>query len=371
MNYQRKYFIYLVAIVFITANFFVETLAFEQALPGYQFKFPRDHAAHENYKTEWWYYTGHLQTADKKHYGFELTFFRVGQNQSTNYLEKPKSAWRAKNIYMAHFAISDENNKKFYSYEKLNRDALQIANASAETYHVTNESWLAESLGDSMFIKADAPEFAIDLLLKSVKPPVLHGENGVSQKASCKGCASHYYSLTCLKTEGLLTIAGKSVPVSGIAWMDHEFGSNQLGENQIGWDWYSIQLDNNIEVMLYSLRNKNGTTDPNSSGTIIYADGSSQHITFSQFKTTSSDQWQSPVTKAKYPIGWRIEVPSLDLQLALKPTFNQQELAAKRSTDVSYWEGSCNVGGTFGKENVKGVGYVELTGYAQPFKTDI
>jgi predicted secreted hydrolase len=362
------YFIFLLITLGSSQNNATEARTFEQALPGYHFSFPRDHSSHETYKTEWWYYTGHLVTASKKHYGFELTFFRIGQDQPDS---KQNSAWRAQNIYSTHFAISDENAKQFHFYEKLNREGLNMASASENALYVENEGWLAEQIGEKMYIQADTQHFGIHLLLDPSKPLVVHGLDGVSQKASCKGCASHYYSMTRLKTEGFLIIDGKPITVSGLTWMDHEFGSNQLTEEQVGWDWFSIQLENNTEIMLYIMRNASGTQDLNSSGTIIYPDGKSEHLDLSQFKIEILDRWKSPLNGGNYPMGWRVSIPKLNANLLVKPTFQGQELVTKRSTGVSYWEGSCLITGKLGSRPIKGQSYVEMTGYAERFKKGI
>lgn len=339
---------------------------YQAALPGYQYQFPRDHASHPDYKTEWWYYTGHLKTTKGKRYGYELTFFRVGNDPK---VVQPgnTSPWNTNNLYAAHFALSDENSKAFHYSEKLNRAGLNVAGARTDTYYVWNELWLAEQLGNSMIIRADSLDGKqeIHLLLTSEKPPVIHGKNGVSQKASCEGCASHYYSLTHLKTEGSLLLDGKAYPVTGLSWMDHEFGSNQLAKNQQGWDWFSVQLNDNTELMLYLLRQDNGHIDPNSSGTVVYADGRSRHLTLKDFTVKNAGPtWTSPASKGTYPIGWKIEVPSEQLTLTVTPAFESQELFTAGSTGVSYWEGSSNVTGTKQGHSIQGQAYVEMTGYA-------
>ena len=339
---------------------------YQAALPGYQYQFPRDHASHPDYKTEWWYYTGHLQTTAGKRYGYELTFFRVG-NDPKVVQEKNTSPWNTNNLYAAHFALSDESNKTFHYSEKLNRSGLNVAGARTDTYYVWNELWLAEQLGQPMIIRADSPDGKqeIHLLLTSQKPPVIHGKNGVSQKASCEGCASHYYSMTRLKTEGILLLEGKAYPVTGLSWMDHEFGSNQLAKNQQGWDWFSVQLTDNTELMLYLLRQDNGQIDPNSSGTVVYDDGRSRHLMLKDFTVTNAGPtWTSPASKGTYPIGWRISVPSEQLTLNITPAFENQELFTAGSTNVSYWEGSSHVSGTKQGKSVQGQAYVEMTGYA-------
>lgn len=342
---------------------------YQAASPGYQYQFPRDHASHPNFKTEWWYYTGHLQTTDGKRYGYELTFFRIGNEliQNTGENLRKQGPWTTKNLYAAHFALSDVNNKQFFYSEKLNRTGLNVAGARNDTYYVWNELWLAELLGNQMVIRADSPDGKqeIHLLLSTEKAPVVHGKNGISQKASCPGCASHYYSMTRLKTEGMLILNGVAQPVTGVSWMDHEFGSNQLAENQRGWDWFSIQLNDRTEVMLYLLRQDDGQIDPNSSGTIIDADGKSRHLTLNDFKVeTTGATWTSPASKGKYPMGWHITIPSEDLSLNVTPSFENQELYTPGSTGVSYWEGSSSVAGRKRGQPVSGQAYVEMTGYA-------
>lgn len=340
---------------------------YQKALPGYQYHFPQDHASHPSYKTEWWYYTGHLKTTQGKKYGYELTFFRLGRDEKQI---KPdnKSPWNTNNLYAAHFALSDENNRKFYYHEKLNRAGMNVAGARTDSYYTWNELWLAEGLGNQMILRADSPDGKqeIHLLLTPEKEPVIHGLNGVSQKASCVGCASHYYSMTRLKTEGTLLLDEKASSVTGLTWMDHEFGSNQLAQNQQGWDWFSIQCSDNTELMLYLLRQDNGQIDPNSSGTWVDLNGQSHHLTLKDFTVKPSGQsWTSPASKGKYPMGWEITVPSQRLMLTVTPAFQNQELYTKGSTRVAYWEGSAQVSGARWGKRITGQAYVEMTGYAK------
>lgn len=341
---------------------------FKQALPGYQFSFPQDHASHEDYKTEWWYYTGHLVSKDNKRFGFELTFFRNGIEKAD---DKNKSPWDVKDIYLAHFALTDENNHRFHYFEKLNRAGLNTAGARSDHYYVFNENWSVEQLAEQYALKADTPGFALHLLMSSMKPPAVHGQNGVSQKASCKGCASHYYSMPRLKADGNLYIDKEVLPVSGIVWMDHEFGSNQLTSEQVGWDWYSVQLDNKSELMLYVMRRADGKLDPNSSGSIIYADGSTHHLNLADFQINPHRIWKSPQTGGKYPMDWTIKIPREKLDLTLTSSLDDQELRTGKSTGVTYWEGSATVKGSQNNKNVSGQAYVEMTGYAEKFRKDI
>jgi predicted secreted hydrolase len=345
-----------------------EAREFLQALPGYQFKFPQDHAAHEDFRTEWWYYTGHLETADHKHYGYELTFFRNGMAKAD---EKDHSPWKLNNIYLAHFAVSDINNRQFHYFQKLNRGGRGPAGASSDNYYVYNENWFVEQLGKEMVLRAEAPGLAIHLDLNSAKPEIIHGENGVSQKAACKGCASHYYSLTRLQTNGFIYIDGKPTAVTGTSWMDHEFGSNQLTSEQVGWDWFSLQLSNNTELMLYLMRNSKGGIDPNSSGTVIRPDGSTRHLKLTDFKVTATKKWKSPSSKGVYPMEWQVEIPSEQCKLKITPDFEGQELETDKSTGVTYWEGASTAEGSFQQKPVKGEAYVEMTGYSAKFKNNI
>ncbi|MBA3994133.1 MAG: carotenoid 1,2-hydratase [Cyanobacteria bacterium DS2.3.42] len=341
---------------------------YKKALPGYKFAFPRDHASHEAFKTEWWYYTGHLKSDDGKKYGYELTFFRSGVSPSEKGQPKTKEH---SNVYLAHFAVSDISNKKFYFYEKLTRSGLTLGAASSSVLHLYNDGWRVDEAGDSMMLTADSAKNGIKLLLSSKKPPIIHGKDGVSQKADCVGCASHYYSLTRMDTKGLLFIDGKEKRVAGTSWMDHEFGSNQLTDEQIGWDWYSLQLSDNTELMLYMMRKRDGTIDKNSSGTIIGADGKTEHLSLSQFKVRSKSKWLSPLSKGNYPINWEVEIPEKQIKLQVNADFDSQELVTKRSTDVTYWEGASTITGTKMGKPITGEGYVEMTGYSENFKKKI
>lgn len=340
---------------------------YKQALPGYQYQFPSDHGSHEDFKTEWWYYTGHMQTESNKKFGYELTFFRHGIEHDSSLKTKDD-----RNVYLAHFALTDETGGKFKYFEKLSRSGLPVAYARSDILSVQNQGWSVEQLGDRFVLRADGDKSGIRLLLSPAKKPVIHGKDGVSQKASCKGCASHYYSLTRLKTEGLVYVDGKPERItSGWSWMDHEFGSNQLTAEQIGWDWFSVQLENNTELMLYVMRRRDGSLDKNSSGTIVGADGTAIHLAKDDFKISSTSKWTSPNSNGVYPMGWAVEVPKHRIKLNVNPVLKDQELLTKRSTGVTYWEGAADVSGTVEGKAVKGESYVEMTGYAEAFKKKI
>ena len=337
-------------------------LAFQPALPGYEFAFPRDHGTHEEYKTEWWYYTGHLISDDGRRNGFELTFFRVGVDRSPLAVGR----WALRDISLAHFAISDVSGLDFRFYEKLNRSSPFTANAAEGKLDVFNEGWSARTLPDGSWrLVAAGGRDSIDLTLTARKPPAIHGENGVSVKAQGVGYASHYYSMTRLELRG--RVNGRAC--RGLAWMDHEFGSSQLRENQQGWDWFSIQLDNDSELMLYQIRRGDGTADPASSGSLVTSDGEVIHLRRDDMRITAAGSWKSPHSGATYPMGWHVAVPKFGIDLTLQPLLRDQELVTRSSTRITYWEGAVDVSGRAGNVGARGEGYVEITGYDRAFRS--
>lgn len=332
------------------------------ALPGYEFEFPRDHGSHDGYRTEWWYYTGHLVATSGRRYGFEVTFFRVGVTPPQ---VAGENAWDLRNLSLAHFAITDVEGKAFRYYEKLNRSTVYTAQAKSGFLDVFNEGWRATTAGDGSWrLVAAAGTDRIELDLKTRKPPAIHGENGVSVKAQVEGYASHYYSMTRLEVDG--TVNGQRC--RGEAWMDHEFGSSALRENQQGWDWYSVQLDNETELMLYVIRRADGTPDVTSSGSLITAENQVVPIKRDDMRITARDHWKSKRSGARYPMGWLVEIPRFGIRLSLDPELQDQELVTRGSTQVTYWEGAVGVQGTFGGVPVRGNGYVEMTGYDRAFR---
>ena len=342
---------------------------YQRALPGYTYQFPRDHASHPSFKTEWWYYTGHLK-ADASHeqFGYELTFFRTGA-ASALAPQASLTKWLVPDIYFAHLALTDVNGQRFYFTEQLARPKDYLAGASTDTLDVHLKDWRAYADAQGRHhLRARSPELTLNLNLSSAKPPTIHGHDGVSQKADCLGCASHYYSLTRLQTQGQLQWQGRTLAVSGTSWMDHEFGSNQLTTKQTGWDWFSIQLDSNEELMLYFLRLKDGGFDSNSSGTWVDSLGDSQHLVLRDTQVTILDYWISPHTKGRYPMKWRVKIPSRQADLIVTAKVRDQELVLADKTGFSYWEGACAVSGTVAKQPVKGQAYVEMTGYDHPFE---
>jgi predicted secreted hydrolase len=214
-------------------------------------------------------------------------------------------------------------------------------------------------------LHADGADTAIDLRLETMKPPAIHGAEGISTKAAGEGHASHYYSLTRLATEGMMRVAGKDLHVEGESWFDHEWATSQLAPDQVGWDWLSIDFADGTELMLYQMRLENGAADPESSGTWIAADGATTHLPKSAFQMTPTSSWKSGKTAATYPVEWRIDIPDRTLRIEVRPVLTNQELALM---PLAYWEGAVDVSGTRDGREIKGGGYLELTGYAGPLR---
>ena len=338
------------------------------ALPGYRYEFPRDHFDHPEYQTEWWYYTGNVKSADGRRFGFELTFFREGVNRDATKTD----AWDVRDLYLAHLALSDLDGGHFYHAERTNRAGPGIAGVSSSDGRIWNGNWQIQWNGDEQRLRAVDSRFELQLALRSEKPPVIQGENGVSQKAAGAGHASHYISLTHLATSGAIALNGKTFQVAGLAWMDHEFFTHQLEREQIGWDWFSVQLADDTELMLFRIRRKDGSVDPFSAATFVDARGQSTHLRSTDFSLQPSGAtWTSAITKATYPVQWRIAVPKLGLDLDVKTPLASQELTGGSSNGTltpSYWEGAVTYDGTRAGAKIQGVGYLEMTGYDRPFE---
>lgn len=327
-------------------------------MPGYHFSFPRDHAAHPEFKTEWWYFTGHLAEKGKTEpsLGYELTFFR------TALTAKPvttNSNWSLRDIHFAHVAISDLKQGNFWFAEKISRGALGLAGAETSKLHSWIEDWSLTEAKDGVWnLHAKADGRSIDLQLQPAKPVVIHGEDGVSRKAKGEGHATHYVSFTRMKTSGRVTLPDRILEVSGESWHDHEFGTNQLTSDQAGWDWFSLQFDSGEELMIYLLRKKNGCFEEASSGTWVDSKGAATHLTIGEISVLSRDAWKSGKSGAVYPSRWEIRIPGRGVNVVVEPLLADQELRVKESSTMAYWEGSCRVTGSH-----TGRAYVELTGY--------
>jgi predicted secreted hydrolase len=339
---------------------------FRLATVGYQYAFPRDHGAHEEFRTEWWYYTGQVTAIDGRPFGYQLTFFRRGMPHDQ--VRTLPSQWAVTQLYLAHFAVSDLSKGRFHYAEKISRAGLGKAGAARDRLHVWIDRWNAESPTTAPGVQtlhATEGDLALQLTVSPEKPLVVHGTEGVSRKGATAGQASHYYSFTRLATTGTLSIGGERFDVTGSSWMDHEFGSADLDKDLVGWDWFSLQLDDQRELMLYRLRRADGSADPVSSGTIIDRDGLGHHLSIGDFTLEPTSYWTSQTSHARYPQRWQLTIPSEQLSLELVPLMAEQELSTTRSTQVTYWEGAIKTTGTAQGQPIHGQGYMELTGYAE------
>jgi predicted secreted hydrolase len=269
-------------------------------------------------------------------------------------------------LYMTHLALTDVQGHRYQFTERMNRSGPGWAGAATDAYKVWNEDWEASlEQGTVHHLKGRASGFELDLRLDEDRPAVLHGDRGYSRKGSAAGNASHYYSLTRMPTRGTLVLDGHPLPVSGLSWMDHEFGTSFLEPEQVGWDWFSIQLDDGQDLMIFQLRRADGSIDPRSSGTLVEPDGTRTAITLnSGFHLDPGRVWKSPASAARYPVRWTVQLPGNDMTLSVSAALDDQELHTERSTGVTYWEGAIDVAGRVRGRAVKGRGYLEMTGYS-------
>ena len=323
--------------------------------------FPQDFGAHEDYRTEWWYYTGNLQTPEGRHFGFELTIFRVGLQPPT--VELPSdSQWYDRSIYLAHFALSDIAEERFYAFERYTRPGPGLAGAQADPYQVWIEDWSVTEQASAVYrLQAAEEGISLDLTLSDEIGVILHGENGYSRKGESVANASYYYSQPRLRADGFVQIDDVNYQVSGLVWKDHEFSTSVLDENQIGWDWFSLQFEDGSALMIFQLRERGGGISASSSGTFIAPDGTSQTLQETDFEITVLDNWQSPHTQGVYPARWEIQLHEPDCLLRVQPWMADQEI---HFPAVTYWEGAVHFEGSCNGTPASGNGYVELTGYA-------
>jgi len=336
---------------------------YKTAVPGYRYEFPRDHFNHPDFQTEWWYFTGNLTASDGRRFGYELTFFR----QAVSRDPARAATWDVRDLYLAHLALSDLDGSQFFHSQRTNRAGPGIAGASESQERIWNGNWEVRWKGEELQLRAVDERFSLSLFLHPEKLPVIHGENGISQKFEGVGHASHYISFTRLKTSGTIARKGETYQVSGTSWMDHEFFTHQLAEKQTGWDWLSLQLNDDTELMLFRIRRKDGSIDPFSAGTFVDARGKSLFLQAADFSLSpTGDNWKSPVTSATYPVRWKIMIPRLDISLEAQTSLKSQEFASSSKFSPSYWEGAISVAGHKGNDNLGGVGYLEMTGYDKP-----
>ena len=340
---------------------------YAQALEEREFEFPADHGPHPDFRNEWWYVTGNLDSREGRRFGFELTIFRFSLTPQVVETSGDVSAWRSNQVYIGHLAITDADEGQFHVAQRFSRGSLGLAGATVDPLRIWLDDWSIAGarlpdeyeFGLPWRLQAQDDEIGLDLTLRPQRPPVLNGANGLSKKSAEEGNASYYYSITRLQTDGTVRIGDEEFVVSGLSWLDREWGSNALSDEQEGWDWYALQLSDGSDLMFYNLRRNDGSQDIHSAGTLTLADGSTVHLSHDDLLVEVLDSWQSP-HGGRYPIAWQINVPDFQLNLKVEPLQNAQELL----TTVRYWEGAVDVSGVHGAAPITGRGYVELTGYA-------
>ena len=364
---------------------------FAQVLEPRVFEFPRDHGPHPEYRQEWWYVTGNLDSATGERFGFELTFFRfalapggqagavvaastggarsagapaAGAPAASAQPLAPtvESSWRTGQIYMAHFAITDVARQRFRFTQKLSRGAVGLAGARSPPLQVWIDNWslgTVDSDGTHWRLRAAESGYELTLDAQALQQPVLNGDEGLSQKSSDRGSASYYYSIPRVSVRGRLVRDGRPMDVTGLAWLDREWGSGALGGNEQGWDWFALQLQDGSSLMFYALRNLDGRRDSHSAGTWIGAAGQSRPLSSDQVQIDVLDYWKNP-RGDRYPARWRVRVPTAGIDVEVRPVLPDQELTAS----ARYWEGAVDVTGASAGQKTTGRGYVELVGYA-------
>jgi predicted secreted hydrolase len=373
---------------------------FAQVLGPRVFEFPRDHGAHPEYRQEWWYFTGNLQSVAGERFGFELTFFRYGLAAGQEAKADAESAWRARQIYMAHFAVTDVGQRRFRSAEKVSRGAVGLAGARNPPLRVWVDDWVLGEVGEGVksvgaggvgapdvaassggrdfgrwTLHAAESGYELTLDAEALEAPVLNGDRGFSAKSSVPGAASYYYSIPRVAVHGRLIRDGKSIDVHGLAWMDREWGSGPLDRQ--GWDWFALQLRDGSSLMFYSLHNRDGSRDSHSAGTWVSSAGAARPLAAGDVQIDVLDYWKN-VRGERYPSRWRVRVPAVGVDVEVRPVLADQEL----TTAPRYWEGAVDVvvagdGRATGEPRAEGRnagagaaakgggrGYVELVGYA-------
>jgi predicted secreted hydrolase len=336
--------------------------AFARATAPREFVFPADHGAHPEYRTEWWYFTGNLSTAGERHFGFELTFFRYALAPPSPRLENA-SAWRTEQVWMAHFAVTDTEGRRFYARERLTREALGLAGATAEPLRIWVEDWAAagEARGEEIELELRAHDdpIGLELRLRATVPHVAQGDAGLSVKGAEAGNASHYYSIPRLAAEGELLVGGERFRVTGLAWLDREWSTSSLEPGIEGWDWFALHLSDGGSLMFYRLRSRGGGASAYSNGRLVRAHGSVLALGVDDVALTVLDEWKSDATGVVYPVAWRMSVPKAGITLDVRPYLEAQEL----DLSVRYWEGAVHAEGQGPGGPLSAQGYLELAGY--------
>lgn len=358
--------------VFLVGVSLVWAADWKIASPDYRWSFPEDHWAHRGYRTEWWYFTGHLAARGDpdRTFGYQFTLFRIGL-----LTERPDfdSNWTTDSLIMGHAAVTDPERREHRFSELLYRETPLLGGLGKFPDPLiawvhgpvgTAERWTLRWNGQSFdFAMSDERQgMGFELTTQPLKDLVLQGPNGFSRKGDEPGAASLYYSFTRLATEGTLRVDGESFHVGGESWMDKEFSSSQLAEGQQGWDWFSLQLDDRRELMIYRLRAGDGSPDFRHA-TLVSSEGQPHYLGADEWSVVATDSWKSQASGASYPSRWTVTLPAEELSIDVRPVLADQENRSDLPGGVYYWEGAVDLFDASGKP--LGRGYVELTGYGE------
>ena len=328
------------------------------ALPAKTLVFPRDRGSHPDFKTEWWYITGHCTSAGRE-FGFQLTFFRSRVDATQGMTSK----FAAKQLLFAHAAITDVQGKKLWHDQRIARDGFGVASSSESDMAIKLRDWSLMVDGKRYMADLPANDFGLKLQFNETQAVLLQGKNGLSRKGPDEKQASYYYSQPQLATTGSLRVQGKAFDVTGTAWLDHEWSQELLAPGVVGWDWIGMNLADGSALTAFRLRDKEGGAvwdggsfrSPNQ---LLYVFSKGEVI----FKP--SRFWKSPLTQTTYPVEWIVRTPA-DLY-TVKAVIDNQELDSRQSTGAIYWEGLSELLDSNGK--LVGKGYLEMTGYSKPLQ---
>jgi predicted secreted hydrolase len=326
--------------------------------PGYPLSFPRDHGSHPDFRTEWWYITGWLTDETGRDYGVQVTFFR----HRPRIAEVSPSAFAPRQLLFAHAAIADPALGRLRHDQRAARAGFGLAEAAAETTHVVIDDWSLVLDGGVYHARIASREFAFDLRFTARQPILLNGEAGLSRKGPRPEQASFYYSRPQLAVTGTIAIDSKEMTVTGVAWLDHEWSSEYMAAGASGWDWIGINFADGGALMTFRMRDRTGGVLW-AGGTQRAADGRVRVFTPEEIRFAPRRTWRSPRTGADYPVAMTVRAGDVDY--ALDPLIDDQELDSRASTGTVYWEGAVRATGSDGSA---GRGFLELTGYGSPLR---
>jgi len=349
----------LALVLVVSAALSAAAAEFPAVAPGYSIELPRDEGSHPQFRTEWWYLTGWLETASGESLGFQITFFRNRPGVD----EDNPSRFVARQVLFAHAAVSDPQRGSLLRGEKSARAGFGLAEAAEGSLAVKIDDWSLRKESERYLAVAATSEFALELECIGTQPPLLNGKHGFSQKSPQPQFASYYYSLPQLRTSGRIAIGGREHRVRGVAWFDHEWSSGMFDQTARGWDWIGLNLDDGGALMVQRIRNDAG--QQHWGGATLRAPGRAD-VSYAPDAIAWSPlrRWRSPRTGVAYPVEWKIIVG--ERTITLRPLLDDQENDARASTGTLYWEGAVRAFDERGR--AVGRGYLELTGYGERLK---